>query len=100
MTAINTNVGALNARLYTLQADKRQSNAMERISSGLRVNSAADDAAGLAVAGKMESQLRFTCRRPSYRQPSSSCPSGYVHWSLRIVRERAGLSCDDHRASS
>ena len=58
MTAINTNVGALNARLYTLQADKRQSNAMERLSSGLRVNSAADDAAGLAVAGKMESQLR------------------------------------------
>ena len=31
---------------------------MERLSSGLRVNSAADDAAGLAVAGKMESQLR------------------------------------------
>ena len=58
MTAINTNVGALNARLYALHADKRQSNAMERLSSGLRVNSAADDAAGLAVAGKMESQLR------------------------------------------
>jgi flagellin len=32
--------------------------AMERLSSGLRINSAADDAAGLAVAGKMESQLR------------------------------------------
>ena len=35
-----------------------QETAMERLSSGLRVNSAADDAAGLAVAGKMESQLR------------------------------------------
>jgi len=58
MTAINTNVGALNARLYTLQAGRAQETAMERLSSGRRVNSAADDAAGLAVAGKMESQLR------------------------------------------
>ena len=58
MTAINTNVGALNARLYTLNANRSQETAMERLSSGSRVNSAADDAAGLAVAGKMESQLR------------------------------------------
>ena len=58
MTAINTNVGALNARLYTLSANRAQETAMERLSSGSRVNSAADDAAGLAVAGKMESQLR------------------------------------------
>tara|TARA_B100000989_G_scaffold221634_1_gene169348 strand:+ start:1085 stop:1903 length:819 start_codon:yes stop_codon:yes gene_type:complete len=57
MTAINTNVGALNARLYTLMANRDQDRAMERLSSGSRVNSAADDAAGLAVAGKMESQL-------------------------------------------
>ena len=58
MTAINTNVGAFNARLYTLGANRSQEQAMERLSSGQRVNSAADDAAGLAVAGKMESQLR------------------------------------------
>ena len=57
MTAINTNVGALNG-LYALGANRQQETAMERLSSGLRVNSAADDAAGLAVAGKMESQLR------------------------------------------
>ena len=58
MTAINTNVGAWNARLYPLGANRSQEQAMERLSSGKRVNSAADDAAGLAVAGKMESQLR------------------------------------------
>ena len=58
MTAISTNVGALNARLYTLMANRAQDTAMERLSSGARINSAADDAAGLAVAGKMESQLR------------------------------------------
>lgn len=57
MTAISTNVGALNARLYTLGANAMQEKAMERLSSGYRINSAADDAAGLAVAGKMQSQL-------------------------------------------
>jgi len=58
MTSINTNVGALNARASTVTATGKMQNAMERLSSGLRINSAADDAAGLAVAGKMESQLR------------------------------------------
>ena len=58
MTSINTNVGALNARASTVSATGKMQNAMERLSSGLRINSAADDAAGLAVAGKMESQLR------------------------------------------
>ena len=46
MTSINTNVGALNARLYALTSTDKQQTAMERLSSGLRVNSAADDAAG------------------------------------------------------
>jgi flagellin len=58
MTSINTNAGALNARASALTATAKMERAMERLSSGVRVNSAADDAAGLAVAGKMESQLR------------------------------------------
>ena len=58
MTSINTNVGALNARAAAVTATSKMERAMERLSSGLRINSAADDAAGLAVAGKMESQLR------------------------------------------
>ena len=58
MTSINTNVGALNARASAVKATSKMEVAMERLSSGLRINSAADDAAGLAVAGKMESQLR------------------------------------------
>ena len=58
MTSINTNVGALNARKSAVTATTKMENAMARLSSGLRINSAADDAAGLAVAGKMESQLR------------------------------------------
>jgi flagellin len=58
MTAINTNVGALNARRAAATANTSAEKAMERLSSGLRVNNAGDDAAGLAVAGKMTNQLR------------------------------------------
>ena len=58
MTVINTNVGALTARTYALKANAAVQQSMERLSSGLRINSASDDAAGLAVANKMESQLR------------------------------------------
>ena len=58
MTAINTNVGALMARTNARLADSATENQMRRLSSGKRVNSAADDAAGLAVGNKIQSQLR------------------------------------------
>lgn len=57
MTMINTNVGALLARTYATRAAEKMQTSMERLSSGLRINDAADDAAGLAVANKMKSQL-------------------------------------------
>ena len=57
MTVINTNVGALMARTHTTKANEKGQTAMERLSSGMRINSAADDAAGMAVANKMTSQL-------------------------------------------
>ena len=57
MTMINTNVGALLARTYATRAAERMQTSMERLASGKRINSAADDAAGLAVANKMASQL-------------------------------------------
>ena len=57
MTVINTNVGALHARHYAAKADLFVNKALERLSSGKRINSAADDAAGLAVANKMTSQM-------------------------------------------
>jgi flagellin len=57
MTMINTNVGALLARTYATRAAEKMQTSMERLSSGKRINSAADDAAGLAVANKMQSQL-------------------------------------------
>ena len=58
MTVINTNVGALMARTYASKSAQRTETSMERLSSGLRINGAADDAAGMAVANKMQSQLK------------------------------------------
>jgi flagellin len=45
------------ARTYATKANDKMQTSMERLSSGMRINSAADDAAGLAVANKMQSQL-------------------------------------------
>gem|GEM_PF-1770689 len=58
MAAINTNTGALMARAYSSRANHKIRTAMERLSSGVRVNSAADDAAGLAVSLKMTNAIR------------------------------------------
>ncbi|MDB0014477.1 hypothetical protein N9F22_06530, partial [Alphaproteobacteria bacterium] len=57
MTSVNTNIGSLFARTYSLKAGASQRTSMERLSSGLRINSAADDAAGQTVNTKMHSQL-------------------------------------------
>ena len=58
MTSINTNIGSLIAQRNMESNTKDLDQALERISSGLRINSAADDAAGSAIASKMESQVR------------------------------------------
>ena len=57
MTVINTNVSALKARLAGQIAAVEVDSASNRLSSGKRVNSGADDAAGAAVAMKMNAQL-------------------------------------------
>ncbi|KQZ74136.1 flagellin [Sphingopyxis sp. Root214] len=58
MTVINTNVSALRAQNSSRVANQMQSQAMERLSSGKRINSAKDDAAGLAIATRMEAASR------------------------------------------
>jgi flagellin len=58
MTVINTNLGALKAGNAATSANKLLGTAMERLSSGKRINSAKDDAAGLAIATSMTSQVR------------------------------------------
>ncbi len=58
MSVINTNLKALSATTSAFNADKAQSTAMQRLSTGLRINSAKDDAAGLAITNRMTSQVR------------------------------------------
>jgi flagellin len=58
MSVINTNLGALKAASASSNANKMLGTAMERLSTGKRINSAKDDAAGLAIATSMTSQVR------------------------------------------
>ncbi len=57
-TIINTNLLALNTQRQLTKSSMAQQNAMTRLSSGLRINSAKDDAAGLAISDRMTSQTR------------------------------------------
>jgi flagellin len=58
MSVINTNINALRASNASTSANKLLGTAMERLSTGKRINSAKDDAAGLAIATSMTSQVR------------------------------------------
>ena len=58
MSVINTNVKSLVARDALTQNNRQMSTAMERLSTGKRINSASDDAAGLSISSKMTSQVR------------------------------------------
>jgi flagellin len=55
---INTNIASLNAQRNAATNDSALATSLQRLSSGLRVNSAKDDAAGLAIASRMDSQVR------------------------------------------
>ncbi len=58
MTVIATNISSLRAANASTKAQMDQSMSMERLSTGKRINSAKDDAAGLAIAASMTSQIR------------------------------------------
>ncbi len=55
---INTNMASLNAQRNLTMSQASLATSMQRLSSGLRVNSAKDDAAGLAIADRMNAQIR------------------------------------------
>jgi flagellin len=55
---INTNISSINSQRQLNKTNLDLSTSMERLSSGLRVNSAKDDAAGLAISNRMTSQIR------------------------------------------
>ena len=55
---VNTNVSALNAQRQLSDVSNKLSTSFERLSSGFRINSAADDAAGLQITDRMTTQIQ------------------------------------------
>ncbi|PGX46062.1 flagellin, partial [Bacillus anthracis] len=53
---INTNVNSMRTQEYMRQNQEKMNTSMNRLSSGKRINSAADDAAGLAIATRMRAK--------------------------------------------
>src|SRR3990172_3072559 len=92
---INTNVAALNAQRNLATTNHRLGVLFEQLSSALRVNRAADDAAGLAISEKMRAQIRGMEQGQRQAKDGISMvqpPEGglkEVHSILRRVRERA-----------
>ncbi len=58
MTVVNTNVKSMVAQDAMMKVGRDLSTAMERLSTGKRINSAKDDAAGLSISNRMDSQIR------------------------------------------
>ncbi|MCE3263773.1 MAG: flagellin [Pseudoduganella sp.] len=57
-SVINTNIASLNSQRNLTSSQTSLSTSLQRLSSGLRINSAKDDAAGLAISDRMSSQIR------------------------------------------
>ena len=58
MATINTNMSANIAANSMVRNERNMTSTMQRLWTGLRINSAKDDAAGLAISSKMTSQIR------------------------------------------
>src|SRR5688572_32619705 len=58
MLSVNTNVTSLVAQSYLADSNSKLSNSLNRLASGLRVRSAADDAAGLAISEDFKANIR------------------------------------------
>jgi len=107
---INTNVAALNTARQLRESTQALNQSLERLSSGLRINSAADDAAGLAIAENFRSQVRGaqTAQRNAQDGVSlvQTAEGGLSETTniLQRVRELAvqasnGTQSDDNRAA-
>ena len=103
---INTNIMSLNAQRSINGAQKTTNTAMQRLSSGLRINSAKDDAAGLAISNRMTSQIRGldqAARNANDAISMAQTAEGALQESTNIlqrVRELAIQSANDTNSAS
>lgn len=98
---INHNIAALNTYRQLNNANNAQSKSMEKLSSGLRINKAGDDAAGLAISEKMRGQIRGLDMASKNAQDGISLIQtaegglNEVHSILQRMRELAVQSSND-----
>ena len=101
MLSINTNVGALTAAQHSYSVNKSMETSMERLASGKRVNSAVDDAAGLAIATRINAEiqgLQQSIQNAADAQSLINVAEGAlaeVHTILLRMRELAVQSAND-----
>jgi len=103
---INHNIAALNTHRQLSTATNAQSKSMEKLSSGLRINRAGDDAAGLAISEKMRGQIRGLDMASKNAQDGISLIQtaegglNEVHSILQRMRELAVQSSNDTNVSA
>ena len=101
MLSINTNVGALTAAQHSYSVNKSMETSMERLASGKRVNGAVDDAAGLAIATRINAEiqgLQQSIKNAADAQSLLNVAEGAlaeVHTILLRMRELAVQSAND-----
>ena len=106
MLSINTNVGALQAARSSYSVNKSMEQSMERLASGKRVNGAADDAAGLAIATRLNAEINGIhqgLRNAADAQSLLGVAEGaleQVHALLLRMRELAVQSANETNSSA
>ena len=100
---INTNVASLNAQRNLGKSQGALSKSMQRLSSGLRINSAKDDAAGLAISDRMTSQIRGlnqASRNANDGISLAQTAEGAMQESTNILQRMRELSVQSANASN
>lgn len=98
---INQNISAMNTHRQLLHTDRKLAASLERLSSGLRINRAADDSAGLAISQRLRSQvggLRMASQNAEQAKNMVQTAEGYlneIHNMLGRMRELAVQSASD-----
>ncbi|WP_126979242.1 flagellin N-terminal helical domain-containing protein [Frigidibacter oleivorans] len=106
MTSINTNIGALSAQANMTRVNDDLNTAMTRLSTGLRINAAKDDAAGMAIGEKMTAQIQglnqAVRNATDGKNLIDTTESAHVEVSsmLQRLRELAVTSANDTNTSS
>src|SRR4030042_178999 len=98
---INNNISAMNTHRQLMRTDRMLSASLERLSSGLRINRAADDSAGLAISQRLRSQiegLKMASQNASQATNVVQTAEGFlneIHNMLSRMRELAVQASSD-----